>query len=216
MSKYAKITGGIIAAWFVFSLVASALNLYTNAPNQPPLPMGLAAVTPIVLFLAWFFSSAEFRQFALSLSPRTLTVIQSWRIEGFTFLALAAYGILPGLFALPAGWGDMFIGVTAPFVALALAAPGHRKSFIFWQIMGITDLVTAVSLGTLASVLNPHGIGAGAMTMLPMSLIPTFEVPLFLILHIICIAQAVRWPESATSLSSPQSWNAPTPSQHAS
>jgi hypothetical protein len=216
MSKYAKITGGIIAAWFVFSLVASALHLYTNAPNQPPLPMGLAAVTPIVLFLAWFFSSAEFRQFALSLSPRTLTVIQSWRIEGFTFLALAAYGILPGLFALPAGWGDMFIGVTAPFVALGLAAPGHRKSFILWQILGIVDLVTAVSLGVLASVLNPHGIGAGAMTMLPMSLIPTFEVPLFLVLHIICIAQAVRWPESAASLSSPQSWNAPTPSQHAS
>jgi hypothetical protein len=216
MSKYAKLTGGIIAAWFVFSLVASTLHLYTNAPNQPPLPMGLAAVTPIVIFLAWFFSSAEFRQFALSLSPRTLTVVQSWRIEGFTFLALAAYGILPGLFALPAGWGDIAIGVTAPFVALGLAVPGHRKSFIFWQILGITDLVTAVSLGTLASVLNPHGIGAGAMTELPMSLIPTFEVPLFLILHIICIAQAIRWPESATSFSSPQSWNSPTPSQRAS
>ncbi len=216
MSKYAKLTGGIIAAWFVFSLVASALHLYTNGPNQPPLPLGLAALTPIVLFLAWFISSAKFREFALSLSPRTLTLVQSWRIAGFTFLALAAYGILPGLFAQPAGWGDMFIGATAPFVALGLAAPGHRKSFIFWQLLGITDLVTAVALGTLASVLNPHGIGAGAMTVLPMSLIPTFEVPLFLILHIICIAQAVRWPESAASLSSPQSWNAPTSSQHAS
>ena len=130
MSKYAKLTGGIIAAWFVFSVVASTLHLYTNAPNQPPLRMGLAAVTPIVIFLAWFFSSPKFRQFALSLSPRTLTIVQSWRIEGFTFLALAAYGILPGLFAQPAGWGDMFIGVTAPFVALGLAVPGHRKSFI--------------------------------------------------------------------------------------
>jgi hypothetical protein len=120
------------------------------------------------------------------------------------------------MFALPAGWGDMAIGVTAPFVALALTSPAHRKSFIFWQILGITDLVTAVSLGVLSSVLNPHGIGAGAMTMLPMSLISTFEVPLFLILHIICIAQAVRWPESAASLSSPQSWNAPIPSERAS
>jgi hypothetical protein len=32
------------------------------------------------------------------------------------------------------------------------------------------------------------------MTVLPMSYIPTFAVPLFLILHIICIAQARRWP----------------------
>jgi hypothetical protein len=101
-------------------------------------------------------------------------------------------------------------------VALGLAAPGHRKSFIFWQLLGITDLVTAVALGPVASMLNPHGIGAAAMTVLPMSLIPTFGVPLFLILHLICIAQAVRWPDVAVSLSSPQSWNTPTPNQHAS
>ena len=34
MSKYAKLTSGIIGAWFVFSLVASALHLYTNGPND--------------------------------------------------------------------------------------------------------------------------------------------------------------------------------------
>jgi hypothetical protein len=215
MSRYAKLTGGLIAAWFVFSLGASALHLYTNGPNEPPLPLGLAALTPIVLFLAWFILSEEFRQFALSLSPGVLTFVQSWRIAGFTFLALAAYGVLPGLFALPAGWGDIAIGATAPFVALALATPGHRKSFILWQILGITDLVTAVALGTLATVLNPHGIAASAMTVLPLSLIPTFAVPLFLILHIICIAQAVRWPRFATS-SSPQSWTTPTSNVRAS
>jgi len=31
------------------------------------------------------------------------------------------------------------------------------------------------------------------MTVLPLSLIPTFAVPLMLILHLICIAQAWRW-----------------------
>jgi len=29
---------------------------------------------------------------------------------------------------------------------------------------------------------------------LPLSLIPTFLVPLFLIFHVMCIAQARRWP----------------------
>jgi hypothetical protein len=32
------------------------------------------------------------------------------------------------------------------------------------------------------------------MTVLPLSLIPTFAVPLLFILHFICIAQALRWP----------------------
>ena len=31
------------------------------------------------------------------------------------------------------------------------------------------------------------------MTVLPLSLIPTFAVPLFIILHIICVAQARLW-----------------------
>jgi hypothetical protein len=33
------------------------------------------------------------------------------------------------------------------------------------------------------------------MTVLPLSLIPTFAVPLLLMLHIICIAQARQWKE---------------------
>jgi hypothetical protein len=210
MSTYAKLTSGLIGAWFVFSIGASTLHLYMNGPSDPPLPLGLAALTPIILFLAWFISSLKFRQFALSLSPSVLTFVQSWRIAGFVFLALAAYGILPAVLALPAGWGDIAIGASAPFVALTLATPGHRKSFILWQILGVTDLVTAVALGTLSGVLNPHGISAGAMTVLPMSLIPTFAVPLFLILHIICISQAVRWPRSAVSPSSSPSWTVPT------
>jgi len=62
------------------------------------------------------------------------------------------------------------------------------------QLLGITDLVNALTLGTLAGVIDPHGIPTTAMTVLPMSYITTFAVPVFFILHIICIAQARRWP----------------------
>jgi hypothetical protein len=194
MSKYAKLSAGVLAAWLVFSLFSSALHLYMNAPNKPPIALGLAVVTPIVLFLVWFASSPGFRQFVLSLSPRTVTLVQSIRIAGFVFLVLGSYKILPAFFALSAGWGDIAIGATAPFAVLWLANPAHRKSFILWQVLGITDLVNALALGTLAGVIDPHGIPTGAMTVLPMSYIPTFAVPVFLILHIICIAQARRWP----------------------
>jgi hypothetical protein len=62
-----------------------------------------------------------------------------------------------------------------------------------WQVLGITDLVTAVTLGTTAQLLRPHDPSMLPMTVLPLSLIPTFLVPLFLILHTICIAQARSW-----------------------
>jgi len=194
MSKYAKLSAGLLAAWFVFSLISSALHLYRNAPDTPPIALGLAVVTPVLLFLVWFASSAAFRQFILSLSPLTLTLVHTVRLAGLVFLALATYKILPTFFAWSAGWGDIAIGVTAPFAALRLANPAHRKGFIFWQILGIYDLVQALALGTLAGVIDPHGIPTTPMTVLPMSYISTFAVPLFLILHIICIAQARRWP----------------------
>jgi hypothetical protein len=194
MTKYGKLTTVLIAVWFVFALVASGLHLFTTGPNQPPLPLGLGAVTPLVLFLVWFAASPQFRQFTMTLNSSVLTLVQSWRIVGYVFLVLAAYGILPSLFALSAGWGDIAIGATAPLVALKLANPGRRRSFIAWQLLGMADLVTAVTLGTLAGVIDPHGVGASAMTVLPLSLIPTFGVPLFMMLHVICIAQAAKRP----------------------
>jgi hypothetical protein len=199
--SYGKLTAGLIAAWFTFALSASALHLFQTDPSRPPLPLLLAVVIPIGLFFLWYRSSTSFRDFVLSLSPQTLTMVQSWRIAGYVFLVLYTYGILPGAFALPAGLGDMAIGATAIAVATKLGNANYRMSFIVWQVLGITDLVTAIGTGAGARFIGPqdfanaHGITTAPMTMLPLSLIPTFAVPLFLILHIICIAQARRWAE---------------------
>lgn len=202
-ATYGKLTAGLIAAWFTFSLSASALHLFRTDPGRPPLPLLLAVVIPIFLFFLWYRSSMSFRDFVLSLNPQTLTIIQAWRIEGFVFLALYTYGILPGVLALPAGWGDITIGVTAIIVGMKLANPSHRNSFILWQWLGITDLVAAVGLGGMAGFIGPQGLTNPITTapnlVLPLSLIPTFGVPLFLILHIICIAQAKRWPKQTYS-----------------
>ena len=59
--------------------------------------------------------------------------IQAWRFAGLGFIALYAYGVLPGLFAWPAGLGDMAIGVTAPLVIYALRRrPAFAVSSLFW------------------------------------------------------------------------------------
>jgi hypothetical protein len=191
--NYRRLTATMIAAWFVVSLAASALHVFRNDPGQPPLAFGVAAVIPIVLFLLWFGASERFREFTLALNPRILTLVQAWRVAGFVFLVLYTYSILPGMFALPAGWGDIAIGATAPFVALKLTTPDNRNGFILWQMLGITDLVTALFFGATAAFFNPHGVATSAMTVLPMSLIPTFAVPLLFIFHVICISQARRW-----------------------
>jgi hypothetical protein len=193
MKNYGKLTGGLVAAWFVLALAASALHLFTNTSNRFGAAVALASLTPILVFALWFAASEKFRQFTLSLNPQLLTLAQSWRIIGFTFVLLEAYRVLPAIFAWPAGYGDMTIGITATFAAWKLADAAHRRSFILWQVLGITDLVIAVTLGTTAGLISPHDTSMAAMTVLPLSLVPTFLVPFFLIFHVICIAQARGW-----------------------
>ena len=195
MSRYGRVTAGVIAVWFIVALTVSARHGLMGAQGAPPIALGIAALTPMLGFLLWFWMSAGFRRFLFSLSPRTLTFVQSWRIGGFVFLVLYSAGILPGLFALPAGWGDIAIGATAPLVALYLAKPDRRAGFVWWQLLGVLDLVTAITLGPMAERINPHGVGTAVMEVLPLSLIPTFAVPLLMMLHFICIAQARQWKE---------------------
>lgn len=197
MKTYRYAASALILTWFVAVLTISAQGGFTNAYNRLGLSVAIGALTPLIAFLFWFIASKGFREFTMSLSPVLLTASQSFRLVGFTFVLLEARHLLPATFALPAGYGDMFIGATATLAAWQLTRHNRRSTFITWQLLGILDLVTAVALGVTSPFLNPHGVPVTLMTTLPLSLIPTFFVPLFLIFHVICIAQARKWqPES--------------------
>lgn len=122
------------------------------------------------------------------------TAIQAWRFAGFGFLALYAYDILPGVFAWPAGLGDIAIGLTAPWMALALVRDPNfasSRSFILWNLFGILDLVVAVGAGALGSVLA-LGVTTAPMARLPLVLIPAYFVPLFVMLHLATLFRVRR------------------------
>ncbi len=113
-------------------------------------------------------------------------------------LRKAAHGVLPGLFAWPAGAGDIAIGITAPWVALALVRRSTfaaSPQFVAWNLFGILDLIVAVSTGTLSSgfIAGLAGnITTAPMAQLPLVLIPAFFVPLFIMFHIAALLQARR------------------------
>ena len=190
--NYSKLTSWLIGAWFVVALATSALHLLKSPPTVPPLPLGMAALLPLMLFAGWYALSPSFRDYCLGLDRSVLTMIQSWRVAGFVFLVLFSYHILPGMFALPAGWGDIAIGATAPFVARHWNGSRRKRQAVVWQLLGVLDLVTALVLGSTVSLIHPEGIPTSAMTVLPLSLIPTFAVPLLLIFHFVCIAQSLK------------------------
>jgi len=92
----------------------------------------------------------------------------------------------------------MAIGVTAPFVlATLLRQPDFAASrrFVVWNLLGILDLVVAVSIGAVVPQIAPDLFGAvttAPMSRLPLVLIPAFLVPMFLMLHLTALLQARR------------------------
>src|SRR5215469_6844746 len=136
----------VLGVWFLFALAGSLLGVFDSGP-RPPLLLGLAAAVPVAAFVACYFTSAQFREFVLSLDLRALALAQMFRVVGIVFVILYFLGALPGAFALPAGWGDFAIGITAPVVAWSWKRPFPQKTFIVWNVLGSLDLVIAMTLG---------------------------------------------------------------------
>ena len=186
-------------AWLALVFTLAARGAFIAAPGAPPLALLIGLLAPLSLFLIGYRTIPQLREFVLSVDLRLIAGIQAWRWAGFGFLTLYTYRILPGIFAWPAGLGDMAIGVTAPFVLSALLhRPGFAasKSFLAWNISGILDLTVAVSIGALVPLLAPGLFGAltpAPMSQLPLVLIPTYLVPIFLMLHLTAIFQSRRF-----------------------
>jgi hypothetical protein len=189
-----------VAFWFALVFLLGAGEIFVAPLGAPPLALLISFTIPIAAFLAAFWISDPFREFVLAADLRFMTGTQAWRFAGFGFLALYAYGVLPGYFAWPAGLGDMAIGVTAPWLLVALIRQPNfaaSKAFMAWQVFGILDLVVAVSLGALGPrflAADAAGTGATApMAHLPLVLIPAFLVPAFIILHVAALFQSRRF-----------------------
>jgi hypothetical protein len=191
------IIGGVLALWLVVVLLLGAAGAFVRPPGTPPLPILIGVAAPLAVFLTAYWGSAAFRAYVRSTDLPLAAAIQAWRAGGLGFLALYAHGVLPGVFAWPAGLGDIAIGVTAPWVALALARRGGfgaSRVFVVWNLLGILDLVVALGVGALSSLVATSAgeVTTGPMAQLPLVLIPAYLVPLFIMLHLASLIQAQR------------------------
>jgi hypothetical protein len=185
-----------LVLWLALVFLLGAQGAYVALAGSPPLPILFAVTIPLAVFFTAYFSWSAFKAFILAADLRFVATIQAWRWAGSGFLLLYAQGVLPGLFAFPAGLGDMAIGVSAPWIVLGLVRhPSFATSrrYVIWNIMGITDLVVAVSLGAIGSgfFFKLSGtVTTAPMAQLPLVLVPAYLVPFFIMLHFTALAQA--------------------------
>ncbi len=184
-----------LAVWLGAVVVLGAADVFAGAPGQPPLPIFAGAVAPLILFAVAWRTSSAFRGFLLALDLRLITAAQAWRYAGFGFIALYANHVLPGLFAWPAGLGDVAIGIAAPWWVVALIkdpAAAASPKFRLWNALGILDFVVAFTAAAVSAMtlVTDRLPSMAPMTQLPLLLIPAFMVPLFTMLHIVALMQS--------------------------
>jgi len=195
-----------LALWLGLIVFLGYRGAFVTGGDSPPLPIFFGLAIPLAVFFAAYLGWNSFREFVLGADIRFVAAIQAWRWAGLGFLTLYAKGILPGLFAFPAGLGDMAIGFTAPWMVLSLVRNPRfaaSRRFVTWNILGIVDFVVAVSMGTVCSGFI-HGLAlnvtTSAMAQLPLVLIPAYMVPFFVMLHLTALFQARQLVRSGRSV----------------
>jgi hypothetical protein len=178
-----------VIVWFVSAFFAGITGII-NEPNRPPLLLGSFIGVPIFGFIAAYFISNSFRAFTQSINLALLVGSHLWRFVGLGFVIGWLKGNLPAGFAIPAGFGDIIAAAGAliliPMLRKGTAPPGW---LLAWNIFGLVDLLYAIVFGMLYSngsfgILSEE-ITTEPMVTFPVSLIPSFFVPLFILLHLL-------------------------------
>jgi len=180
------------AAW---GFVAGGL-LLPGASPVPLLPLMIVAPTAGVIFL--FTRSKQIGVLLDAMPVSWLVGLQVYRMIGGVFLISWWIGYTPGVFAIPAGTGDVITGFLALPTSILLAGgrPNSVRAALVWNFIGIFDLVLAVTLGALTSPGPLQRLAFDHPNLLtgsyPTAIIPAFTVPTSLVLHALSLRQLLR------------------------
>ena len=180
-----SISAVFAGAWMAVVWWAAASGTLARATVLLPIAVGVW----LVAVLAWSLTPGVKTALRAPGATSFLIAPQTLRLAGVIFLLAMVLGRLPWLFALPAGIGDIAVGVAAPFVSRRVAR-GAIRGVIWFNVLGLLDLVVALALGALtglseAARLIPTTPSSAELTLLPLVLIPTTAVPLAIALHIV-------------------------------
>ena len=190
-ARVAAAGGIVLAIWAIVQTVLSARGVFLQPEAEMMPPVGVNLIVVLAGLTSCLVASPSLR--GLLANQKNLIRLNLWRLVGFVFLLLMINGQMPALWALPAGIGDIIVGVTAPWVASQLETPGGRRRAIIFNVFGVADLVVAVGLGITTTV-GPARLfnttpTSDLVTHFPLALVPTFLVPLAFMLHVVSLWQ---------------------------
>ena len=187
------VAAAVLGGWLLASGLLAYAGVYHQASGQAAPWFGVAFAGTLLALLAATRIPPMGRILAAPGTAARLALPHTLRVVGVTFVLVMALGHLPAIFALPAGLGDIATGLAAPFVARRLAQGGGRTRAVWFNLLGILDLVVALGIGFLAGLgpWRPLAVTPSTepLSLLPLALVPTVAVPLAIALHLVALRQ---------------------------
>lgn len=173
-----------------FGIVKYEIDSFVLGEDFPPRPLLYLFLASIVAYKArhWILGHG--------VSQHLLIGLQLIRPIGMVFVFEHTQGNLPGIFAYPAGLGDLLTGLLAAFIIYRFWDTTIPPYWILLVAgVGLLDFTSAFFFGftssaspvQLFSFENPNRV-----TEYPLGLIPLFLVPYAVIAHILSLTQLSR------------------------
>jgi hypothetical protein len=176
-------------SWLLIATGLSAAGIIRTL-RPPAAPLVVFGLTGVVLAAGWLL--AGFRAWLTAIDERWLVGLHLTRFVGVYFLYLYGRGRLPYAFAVPGGWGDIAVASLAAILLVAGPPRGTRRrsAYIVWNVFGLADILFVVATAARLAMADPESMVA--LLRLPLSLLPTFLVPLIIASHVILGVRLAR------------------------
>ena len=177
-----------IWVWLIAALLVGRLELLKSLP-MPAVQAVLFGLT--ALLLLGCTKAATLRTWLNGLDLRALVAFHLTRFVGIYFLLLYNRGLLPSDFAVRGGWGDILAASLALLICvMPLSEALRRRAITIWNVIGFVDIMLVVFYAARNGLAG--NLQMKLLTVLPLSLLPTFIVPVIIATHVIIFLRLRR------------------------
>ena len=173
-----------LASWFCLALSLAAIGLLDRLPVLA-IPAFIWTPVLLIALASWRFPALRRALGAIPLAA--LVGFHAIRaVIGAAFLIYAAQGLLTPRFALPAGYGDIAVGLLAIPIAVQAARradAGSQRLVFVWNLFGLLDILLTFVSAQRILLFGEGPAALRAFFVFPNPLIPLFVVPLVLLTH---------------------------------
>ena len=171
-----------LSAWF---FIAFFLGL-SGKVSEIPFPIPQVILFGLVIAQLVLFNVFKgLKNWIAELNIKYLIAVHLTRFVGVYFLFLYSQGKLPYDFAVKGGIGDIFIATAAVLILVFISNTNElrEKIYLIWNTFGLVDIIFVVFTAVQIGIHNPGAIEN--LLRLPLSLLPTFLVPIIIFTHIV-------------------------------